>query len=280
MGLATSSKPITLLSVSCQHPCATRYAGPPNIRDPLCIHCTQQRVVQHIHCDATAYGGSALLQKGHIPATLGESVITARPIRFALRAILVLALLDLVAGFVWLGAGGAAAPQEVQSLKGALVLHHDALNGNRGAIRPAIMALRRLRREYPWHAESAVYLGSAYAIAARDGWFGPSRLVDVARSVHHLNAALDLGPDNFEVRMIRASVQIKLPRVFGRRGTAIRDGITLDRMFRQTVDPHNGMDVAMMPIYYFLTEASPDRGDWAASRMKTDDLLNYISHMH
>ena len=196
-----------------------------------------------------------------------------RIIRHALLAVLVVSLLDLIAGFVWLGMGSSAAPQSVQSLKDAIKLHDDAENGDIRAIRPTIMALRRLRREDPWHAESAVYLGSAYAIAARDGWFGLSRLVDVARSVHHLNTALDFAPDNFEVRMVRASVQSNMPRIFGRRGAAIEDAIVLDQMFRRIEDPHPAIASRMLPIYDFLAKTVPQSGNWSEGRRKANEAL-------
>ena len=200
-------------------------------------------------------------------------MITARPIRFALCAVLVLALLDLVAGFVWLGAGRAAAPQDVQSLKGALELHDAADDGDKSALRPAIMALRRLRREDPWNAEAAVYLGSAYAIAVRDGWIGPSRLIDVSRALHHLNAALEFAPDNFEVRMVRASVQSSLPRIFGRSGAAIKDALVLDQMFRRIEDPPLAIASKMLPIYDFLAKTAPDKGGWSEGRSKASEAL-------
>ena len=194
-------------------------------------------------------------------------------VRLTLRAALLLALIDLVAGFVWIGMGSAAAPQSVQSLEEAVKLHDDAQNGDRSAIRPTIMALRRLRREDPWHAESAVYLGSAYAIAARDGWFGLSRLVDVARSVHHLNTALDFAPDNFEVRMVRASVQSHMPRIFGRRGAAIKDAVVLDQMFLQIKNPPPAIASRMLPIYDFLAKTVPQRGNWSEGRRKANEAL-------
>ena len=201
------------------------------------------------------------------------TVTTARPIRFALCAVLVLVLLDLAAGFVWLGMGRAAAPKDVQSLKDALELHDTAYDGNQSALRPAIMALRRLRREDPWDAIAAVYLGSAYAIAVRDGWLGPSRLVDIARSVHHLNAALDFGPDSFEVRMVSASVQSSLPRIFWRTGAAIEDAVVLDQMFRRIEDPNPAIASRMLPIYDFLAKTAPNKGGWSEGRRKANEAL-------
>ena len=194
-------------------------------------------------------------------------------IRFALLAVLVVSLLDLAAGFVWLGMGTAAAPKDVKNLEETLKLHDDAQNGDIRAIRPAIMALRRLRREDPWHAEAAVYLGSAYAIAARDGWFGPSRLVNTARAVHHLNTALDFAPDNFEVRMVRASVQSHMPRIFGRMGAAIEDAIVLDQMFRRFEGPRPAIASRMLPIYDFLARTAPEKGNWSEGRRKANEAL-------
>ena len=173
--------------------------------------------------------------------------------------------------------GGAAAPQDVKSLEDALDLHDDAHDGDRRALRPAIMALRRLRRTDPWDAKSAVYLGSAYAVAVRDGWFGPSRLINVIRAVHHLDAALDFAPDSFDVRMVRASVQRGLPKVFGRKVDAIRDGIILDQMFRQAKDPHPKMALAMLSIYDFLVEAVPSKTDWDEGRQKAREAIEDAS---
>ena len=198
---------------------------------------------------------------------------TSQPIRLVLRVLLILTLLELAAGFVWLGMGDAAAPQDVRSFTDALELHDAAQDGDTSALRPAIKALRRLRREDPWHAESAVYLGSAYAIAARDGWFGLSRIVDVARSVHHLNTALDFAPDNFEVRMVRASVQSHMPRIFGRRGAAIKDAVVLDQMFRQIKDPPPAIASRMLPIYDFLAKTVPQRGNWNEGRRKANEAI-------
>ena len=202
---------------------------------------------------------------------------TARRIRLALLASLALSLLDVAAGFVWLGAGRAAAPQDVQSLKSALELHDAADDGDKSALRPAIMALRRLRREDPWNAEAAVYLGSAYAIAVRDGWLGPSRLVSVARAMHHLNTALEFAPDSFEVRMVRASVQSNLPRIFGRSGAAVEDALAIDQMFRRIEDPPPAIASRMLHIYDFLAKTAPDKGSWSEGRRKASEALNDAS---
>ena len=200
----------------------------------------------------------------------------AHSIRLALLAILVVSLLDLIAGFVWLGLGTAAAPQDVQSLKGALKLHDAALDGDKSALRPALKALRRLRREDPWDAEAAVYLGSTYAIAVRDGWIGPSRLIDGARAVHHLNAALEFAPDSFEVRMIRASVLSNLPRIFGLTGAAVEDALVLDQMFRRIEEPPPAIASRMLPIYDFLSKTAPDKGGWCEGRRKANEALKDV----
>ena len=204
-------------------------------------------------------------------------MIVARPVRLALCTALALAILDLVVGFVWLGMGSAAAPQDVRSFEDAVALHNAARDCDKRALKPAIKALRRLRREDPWDAESAVYLGSAYAVAVRDGWFGPSWLYNAARTMHHLDAALDFAPDSFEVRMVRTSVQSNLPRIFGRRGAAIEDALVLDQMFRRIEDPNPAIASSMLPIYDFLAKAAPDRGNWAEGRRKASDTLKDAS---
>ena len=197
----------------------------------------------------------------------------ARPTRLAQRVFLLLVLFDLVAGFFWLGAGRAAAPQDVQSLKDALELHDAAKDGDKSALRPAIKALRRLRREDPWDGKAAVFLGSAYAIAVRDGWIGPSRIVNVVRAIHHLNAALEFAPDSFEVRMVRASVQSSLPKIFGLTGAAVEDALVLDQMFRRIEDPPPSIASRMLPIYDFLAKTAPDKRGWSEGRRKANEAL-------
>lgn len=202
---------------------------------------------------------------------------TTRSIRLALLAVLTVSLLDLAAGFVWLGMGSAAAPKDVRRFEDIIALHDEARDGDKSALRPAIKALRRMQREDPWNAEPAAYLGSAYAIAARDGGVGPSRLFNVARAMHHLNAALKFATDSFEVRMVRASVQISLPSIFGRRSAAVDDAIVLDRMFRRIEDPNPAIASEMLSIYDFLTKAVPEMGNWGEGHRRANEVLKDAS---
>ena len=204
-------------------------------------------------------------------------MIITHPIRLALCAFLVLSLLDLAVGFIRLGAGSAAPPQDVHSFADAISLHDAASDGDKSALRSAIMALRRLRREDPWDAKAAVYLGSAYAIAVHNGWFGPSRLVNVTRAMHHLNAALEFAPDSIEVRMVRTSVLSSLPGIFGRRTAAIEDAVVLDQMFRRIEDPPPAVASRMLHIYDFLAKTAPDKGNWSEGRRKASEALNDAS---
>ena len=73
--------------------------------------------------------------------------------------------------------------------------------------------------------------------------------------------------------MVRTSVQSRLPRIYGRRSAAIRDGIVLDRMFQQAEDPHPAMAAAMVSIYRFLTDTAPGRGNWTEGLRKASKAL-------
>jgi len=67
------------------------------------------------------------------------------------------------------------------------------------------------------------YLGSAYIMKARDSFFIPMRVRRVRTGLKYLNSAMEDAPDNYAVRLLRASSTYNLPDIFDYRGAVISD---------------------------------------------------------
>lgn len=153
-----------------------------------------------------------------------------------------------------------------QSLPEAIALHNAAAAGDNSALDDAVAMLEALNTADPQNAETVAYLGSAYAISAREGRNVVAKMRNVNKALRYLDQALEMNPSNFTVRMVRASVQSNLPPMFNRGDDAIEDMITLDRLFRAMDGAPRSMAAAMVPIYDHLLDKAASRGDWATAR--------------
>ena len=152
--------------------------------------------------------------------------------------------------------------QGTVELNRAIALHDAARDGDENAGARAIEQLSEMARKHPRNAVVLAYLGSAYAIAARDAWNPFQKTANVNRGLRNLDAAVEMAPENFVVRLIRANVQMKLPSMFARGDDAVRDMIALDVIFRR--NPNAKRARAMIAIYEKLIALAPNQGDWSA----------------
>ena len=158
--------------------------------------------------------------------------------------------------------------ENVPGFDDAIALHNDARDGNSRALKKAVGLLERLREEHPGNAEVAAYLGSVYAISARDGRNVVGKMRNANRGLRELDRAAELEPGNFTVRMVRAHVQMSLPAMFLRQDDAIEDMRVLHEIFTATPAPSPGMAGQMVPIYDALIKQAdgPDRKNFAEGR--------------
>nr|VFJ47009.1 MAG: hypothetical protein BECKFM1743A_GA0114220_100428 [Candidatus Kentron sp. FM]VFJ47335.1 MAG: hypothetical protein BECKFM1743C_GA0114222_100448 [Candidatus Kentron sp. FM]VFK07557.1 MAG: hypothetical protein BECKFM1743B_GA0114221_100447 [Candidatus Kentron sp. FM] len=144
-----------------------------------------------------------------------------------------------------------------------------------------IEQLKMLRKSNPNDAEITAYLGSAYALRARDypwqGFYqiipGPGfvRLGYTWKGVHLLNKAATENDRNPIVRMLRGMTFTRLPRLFGQFGTGLGD-LTLLRGWIE--DPNTNpqyVDILKDPafrgdVYFRLAEAHWLDGNEADAR--------------
>ena len=173
------------------------------------------------------------------------------------------------------GAGIGVALAENPLLEDAIALHDDGRDGDTKAVAEAITLFERIIDAEPQNAKAIAYLGSSYAISARDSKEVADKMRYTNRGLRFLDQAVTLAPNDFAVRVIRANVANNLPELFGRQATAIEDGLVLDKMFSAAQSPAqiSAMAPAMIRIYEILGDIAPDQGDWESKAAEARNLL-------
>ena len=102
--------------------------------------------------------------------------------------------------------------------------HNQARNGTKGLAAKVVERLEKAQSEIsPDHPVVMGYLGSAYTLMARDAGSVSDALRYTNRGIRIMNAAVDIAPELFVVRAVRAFNNIALPVMFERRKSALRD---------------------------------------------------------
>lgn len=145
----------------------------------------------------------------------------------------------------------------------AAVALHDAARKGAGDPAAAVAALETLTAGDPANALAWAYLGSSYAISARDAGSVTDKIRFTNRGLRYLDQAVDMAPDDIVVRLIRANVLPNLPAMFGRSEMARDDMLMLDRAYSAAPDP--ALAAPMADIYDALAAGiAPEAGDWKA----------------
>ena len=155
-----------------------------------------------------------------------------------------------------------ASPETVALREQGIALHDRAVQGDPGAAEEAVAHLERYLDRVLTDGDARAYLGSAYAMMARDASSVVNKTRYANRGVRHLDRALDTAPRSFTVRLVRANVNSSLPKMFGRGGAALEDMLALDEIYRESPSP--GTARHMVGIYEELQRRAPDAGPWAA----------------
>lgn len=144
----------------------------------------------------------------------------------------------------------------------AVELFRAGRDGNKRAVKQAIEAFDELVEADDGDVLSIAYLGASYALLARDSGFVVNKTRYANRGLRHLDAAVEMAPDLYLPRLLRANVQARLPGLFGRKDSAIEDMLLLDEMFTEDRRPDRANSMAT--IYDLLLELAPEAGDWEA----------------
>lgn len=159
------------------------------------------------------------------------------------------------------GSPGEPSPELEALREEGIALHDAAVEGDEDAADKAVEALRRYLERLPGDGEARAYLGSAYALMARDASSVANKVRYANRGLRHLDRALEAAPREFAVRLVRANVNASLPEMFKRADAALEDMLALDEIFR--AEPSPGLAREMAGIYEALQERAPHAGPWA-----------------
>lgn len=185
--------------------------------------------------------------------------------------IFAVALIGFTAPIITLSPSLVAVAAAQANMPAAIALHNAGRDGDTDATEQAVAAFNALIKTQPGNAKAVAYLGSSYALTARDARSVTDKIRYTNRGLRFLDQAATMAPNDFVVRIIRANVTGALPAMFGRTETTVEDMLTLDQMFTRAQSP--AMAGPMVGIYAQLVEIAPDQGDWAGKASAARAML-------
>ncbi len=127
------------------------------------------------------------------------------------------------AGALAVGVGTTPDPFKDPEVLAIHDLHMRAERGDKKATKELIVVLEASCKSHPHNHLLRAYLGSAYTLASRDAFPGPSKLNFLKDGLKTMDAAVESAPDQPAVRFIRAVNNYHLPAFINRRDDARAD---------------------------------------------------------
>jgi hypothetical protein len=146
-----------------------------------------------------------------------------------------------------------------------------ALAGDEASVDKAIECLEELEKQSPENIRVLGYLGSAYGLKANYSDEVNDKVKYTNFSFDSLDYAVELAPDDIEVRIIRWQVNQAVPSMFGRDKHLLQDLHKLDAIFQEVQSPR--LAKLMVEAYAKLAEIEPDKAaEWKALGAKAQNL--------
>ncbi len=118
----------------------------------------------------------------------------------------------------------AASPHDVKALlELGIAYHNEGAAGNKDAVEKGFTCLDTVLALDPMNAVALAYRGSLWTLRGRDAWWIFTKKSDVEKGIDEMDKAVDLAPDNVTVRITRGINSVRLPSMFKRIGTALKD---------------------------------------------------------
>lgn len=124
------------------------------------------------------------------------------------------------------------------------------LHGTVETVDSYILKLQGQLQSNPNDELARAFLGSAFALRAKHGWWGPTKLSNLREGKKHLDEAVNRDPNNARVRLVRAVGFSRVPKKFGVRKTALRDFNQLITTARR--GSASGLTVSERQAVFFL----------------------------
>lgn len=118
----------------------------------------------------------------------------------------------------------AHSPHDVKALlELGIAYHNEGVAGDKHAVEKGFACLDTVLALDPANAVALAYRGSLWTLRARDAWWPFTKKRDVEKGIDEMDKAVELAPDNVSVRLTRGINSCKLPPMFKRIGTALKD---------------------------------------------------------
>lgn len=146
---------------------------------------------------------------------------------------------------------------------------HDAcLMGGTREIDAEIKKFEARLESHPNDHLARAYLGSACALRAKAGFWGPTKLKYLKRGQKLLNEAVTAAPNDPRVRMVRAIGYFRVPERFKVRATSIAD---FKKIIPVARNPEGGLKSnERQAILYYAHLAFTEEGQAGAAQLKAD----------
>ncbi len=163
--------------------------------------------------------------------------------------------------------------QAACTIEDGIGFHNAALDGDEQSVDKAIECLEGLEKQSPEDIRVLAYLGSSYGLKGNYSDAVKDKVKYTNFSFDSLDYAVEIAPDDFEVRLIRWKINEAVPSMFGRDKHLIEDLYKLDAIFQQTQSPT--MAEHLVQAYETLAKIEPDKADeWNALNAKAQSLAN------
>lgn len=148
--------------------------------------------------------------------------------------------------------------------RAGIAAHQLAMLAGKGYSDKAVKYLSVYLDKVPDDVVVQAYLGSSYAMLARDSGAVIKRLSNVNKGIDILNNAVKKAPDNFVVRMVRGSVFYELPTMFNYTKEAFEDFSYVVSRFGSEPMADNELQAE---VYYKLGKLASKKGDSSAKSL-------------
>jgi tetratricopeptide (TPR) repeat protein len=151
-------------------------------------------------------------------------------------------------------------PEDINSLKKIGIAYHSLAHMKvKDASKKAVEYLSKANKIDPEDFLILATLGSATTLFGRDskGIIAKTKFTKKGNTM--IDRAVAKAPDNFEIRLIRANVNINLPKLFGRRKMAEKDFLYIEEIIKKS--PKEVPVGAQAQVYYKLGMIYDSDGD-------------------
>ncbi|MGQ9534768.1 MAG: tetratricopeptide repeat protein [bacterium] len=145
--------------------------------------------------------------------------------------------------------------------------HNQALAGEKGALKKGEECFKRILKYQPKSGLAHAWYGSLLTIKGRDEEFPFMKMKYVNDGLKHMDRAVELEPDNIEIRWLRAQNNISLPYFFNRLDTAIVD---LEFLYNNSLDDK-------YKVLLWLGRAYKQKGDIEKARECWQNIIEKSS---